>query len=312
MSQKPLVVVSGATGAQGGSVVNSLLATGLYKIRALTRNPDSDKSKALITKGVDEVVKCDFSNKEDVKNALNGADIAWIVTNFWDPSIVGANPSEEERQGKLIADVAKEVGLNWLIYSSLPDTTAESGGKYPDIVHFSGKNHVEQYIKTIGIPNTTFVYVAYYYQNLGVFAPFVQKDNEVELVFPYITENIQIPMVDVENDTGPIVAKIIEEGATKWNGKKISVAGEYVTLKHVVDVLTKVTGKTYKLKTLNDENLKEFSFLDNNELKQMHKWFVDYGLFGLDNEVKDISLAKKLHPKIKSFEQYARETFAKA
>ncbi|GET00876.1 NmrA-like family domain-containing protein 1 [Rhizophagus clarus] len=262
MSQKPLVVVSGATGAQGGSVVNSLLATGLYKIRALTRNPDSDKSKALITKGVDEVVKCDFSNKEDVKNALNGADIAWIVTNFWDPSIVGANPSEEERQGKLIADVAKEVGLNWLIYSSLPDTTAESGGKYPDIVHFS--------------------------------------------------ENIQIPMVDVENDTGPIVAKIIEEGATKWNGKKISVAGEYVTLKHVVDVLTKVTGKTYKLKTLNDENLKEFSFLDNNELKQMHKWFVDYGLFGLDNEVKDISLAKKLHPKIKSFEQYARETFAKA
>jgi hypothetical protein len=68
-------------GAQGGSVVNSLLATGHYKIRGLTRKPDSDKAKALASKGV-EVVKCDLSVKEDVKKALKDADIAWIVSNF--------------------------------------------------------------------------------------------------------------------------------------------------------------------------------------------------------------------------------------
>src|SRR6266513_4865015 len=73
-------------GAQGGSVVNSLLATGHYKIRGLTRKPDSDKAKALAVKGV-EVVKCDLSVKEDVKKALKDADIAWIVTNFWDKVI---------------------------------------------------------------------------------------------------------------------------------------------------------------------------------------------------------------------------------
>ena len=71
------------SGAQGGSVVNALLATGQYKVRGLTRKPDSDKAKALASKGV-EVVKCDLSVKEDVKNALKDADIAWIVTNFWD------------------------------------------------------------------------------------------------------------------------------------------------------------------------------------------------------------------------------------
>ncbi|CAB4412517.1 unnamed protein product [Rhizophagus irregularis] len=128
MSQKPLVVVSGATGSQ---------------------------AKALKAKGVEEVVKCDLSNKEDIKNALSGADIAWIVTNYWDPLIIGVNPGEEERQGKLIADAAKEVGLNWLIYSSLPDSTTESDGKYPAIIHLS-----------------------------GISAPFVDKGNEVEVCFP--------------------------------------------------------------------------------------------------------------------------------
>ncbi|RGB23721.1 hypothetical protein C1646_727811 [Rhizophagus diaphanus] len=228
MSQKSLIVVSGATGSQGGSVVNALLATGLYKIRALTRNPNSDKAKALKAKGVDEIVKCDPSNKEDIKNALSGADIAWIVTNYWDPLIIGVNPGEEERQGKLVADTAKEVGLKWLIYSSLPDSTTESDGKYPAIVHLSGKNRVEQYIRSLGIPNTTFVYLSYYYQNLGISAPFVNKGNEVEVCFPYLTENDAIPMIDVESDTGPIVAKIIEEGPAKWNGKKVPVAAESV------------------------------------------------------------------------------------
>ena len=71
-------------GTQGGSIVNSLLATGHYRIRGLTRNPDSDKAKALAAKGV-EVVKCDLSVKDDVKKALKDANIAWIVTNFWDP-----------------------------------------------------------------------------------------------------------------------------------------------------------------------------------------------------------------------------------
>ncbi|PKC66516.1 NAD(P)-binding protein [Rhizophagus irregularis] len=277
-------------GSQGGSVVNALLATGLYKIRALTRNPNFDKAKALKAKGVDEVVKCDLSNKEDIKNALSGADIAWIVTNYWDPLIIGVNPGEEERQGKLIADAAKEVGFNWLIYSSLPDSTTESDGKYPAIIHLSGKNRVEQYIRSLGIPNTTFVYLSYYYQNLGISAPFVDKGNEVE----------------------PIVAKIIEERPAKWNGKKVPVAAESVGLKHLADVLTKVTGKTHKIRTLNDDDIKEFSFIDTDELKQMHKWFIDYGLFGKDNELKDISIAKKLHPKIKSFEQYAIETYPKA
>jgi len=309
-SQKPLVVVSGATGAQGGSVANSLLATGRYRVRALTRNVDSDKSKALASKGA-EVVKCDLAVKEDVKNAIKDADIAWIVTNFWDPTIVGKDVKEEERQGKMIADVAKETGLNWLIYSSLSDSTTESNGKYPHVVHFAGKNRVEQYIRTLGIPNTTFVYVSFYAGNIGQLVPFDTKDNgEVEIAFPYLKEDSVIPIVDAAADTGPVVAKIIEQGPAKWNGKRVPVAGEYVTTKYIVETLTKVTGKTHKVRTLSDEEIAKNPFI-NDEVKEMFGWFKDFGYYGKDDEVKDISIAKKLHPNITTYEQYVIKTYGK-
>ncbi|GBB87724.1 hypothetical protein RclHR1_01420027 [Rhizophagus clarus] len=316
MSQnKKLIVVSGSTGAQGGSVVDALLATGHYKIRGLTRKPDSDKAKTLKSKGV-EVFKCDLSKKDEVKKALKGADIVWVVTNFWDPSIVGQDVKEEERQGKMIADVAKEEGVNWLIYSSLPDTTAESEGKYSEIVHFAGKNNVEQYIRKLGIPNVTFIYLGFYCQNVGVFVPTRQKESgEVEILVPHLEEDDKLPVIDAEKDTGPIVAKIIEEGPEKWNGKKVPVAAEYVTLKSIAESLTKATGKTHKIKTAhNDEEVaKEFppSF-NNEEFKQMYKWFKEYGYYGKDTEVNDISIAKKLHPNIKTYDQYLLERCGKA
>ncbi|GBB92946.1 hypothetical protein RclHR1_02090010 [Rhizophagus clarus] len=315
MSQKPLIVVSGATGAQGGSVANSLLATGNYRVRALTRNPNSDKAKKLASKGA-EVFKCDLSIREDVEKALSGADIAWLVTNFWDPSISGTDVNEEERQGKMFADIAKEKGLNWLIFSSLPESTVESGGKYPDITLFSGKYHVEEYIKASGIPNSTFVYLGFYFQNFGSpsFIPFVPNENgEIELVVPYLEESDKLPMVDAENDTGPLVAKIIEEGPTKWNGRQVPVAAENVSFKHLIDVLTKVTGKKHKLKTLSDDDIaKSYSNAYSEPLKQMFKFNKDLGVFGKSDQLQDISISKELNPTIKTFEQYAYETYGKA
>ncbi|GBB88258.1 hypothetical protein RclHR1_01480023 [Rhizophagus clarus] len=308
MSQKPLIVVCGATGAQGGSVANSLLATGNYKVRALTRNPDSNKAKALASKGA-EVFKCDLSVEEDVKNALKGADIAWVVTNFLDPSIFGKDPYEEERIGKMIADIAKEVGLNWLIYSSLPDTTAGSGGKYPNIIEFVGKNRVEQHIKKLGLPNATFVYVCFYNQNFGTIIPFIPNENgEIDLTIPYLEEDDSILLIDVENDLGPIVAKVIEEGPAKWNDRKVLAASDTVTFKDIIDVFTKVTGKTHKLKTMTDEDIAG-SFFDNESLKEMFKWFKEFGTTGEGSEIKDVALSKKLHPKIRTFEQYVVETY---
>ncbi|CAG8515102.1 9928_t:CDS:2, partial [Dentiscutata erythropus] len=291
---KPLVVVSGATGAQGGSVVNTLLATGKYRVRALTRNPKSDKAKALVAKGA-EVFKADLSIKEDVKNALKGSDIAYIVTDFFDPSIYPNNIGEEERQAKMIGDVAKEIGLNWLIYSSLPTTIEGFEEHNYNVANFNGKNRAEKYIRTLGIPNSTFIYVGFYGRNFGTFYPIITKDDGTsELIVPLVKEDSTIEMVDAETDTGPVVAKVIEEGPEKWNGKKVPVASERITFGKIAETFTKVAKKRKK-------NFPLFS----EALLEMNRWIKEYGLFLADPEACDISIAKVLHPKITTFEQYA-------
>lgn len=89
--------------------------------------------------------------------------------------------------------------------SSLPDSTTDSGGKYPDVIQFAGKNHVEQYIRTLGI-NSTFVYLGFYNQNLGTNTPMIPNENgEIEIALPYLEENDQLPVIDVDSDTGVCV-----------------------------------------------------------------------------------------------------------
>jgi len=310
-SVKPIVVVSGATGAQGGSVVQSLLSTGKFHIRALTRKPDSEKAKALAAKGV-EVIKADLFSREDVEKALKGANIAWIVTNFWDPTIVGGDPQGEIKQGKLIADSAKKVGLNWLIYSSLSDTTAGSNGRYNAVVHFTGKNQVEQYIRNSGIPNSTFVYPGFYMSNFGQFFQLVEKDGYVQVAVPIVNPDTKLPLIDANNDVGPIVAKIIEEGPAKWNGKAVPAAAEYVTLTRVAEILTKVTGKDTRFNVITEEEVKtQLPHFNNEESLQMLGWFRDYGYYGKDTEVSDLSVIEHLHPNITKFEQWAEKNLGK-
>ena len=96
-----LITVFGATGAQGGSVVKALLADGGFKVRAVTRNPDSAKAKALSEQG-SEVVKVDMDDKESLKAAIAGSYGVFAVTNYW--GMLAENPDtaqeREIQQGK--------------------------------------------------------------------------------------------------------------------------------------------------------------------------------------------------------------------
>jgi NmrA-like family len=85
------------------------------------------------------MVQANLSDKEDVKRALENADIVYAVTNFWDPEIVGKDITLEVKQGKILADAAKENQVSWLLWSSLPNVTKQSNGKFQHVHHFSGK-----------------------------------------------------------------------------------------------------------------------------------------------------------------------------
>ena len=156
-----LIVVFGATGKQGNPVALALLANG-YKVRALTRNPDSTGGKSLQEKGC-EVVKVDLDNAASVQNAVAGAYGVFAVRallaetgNKQDMAI-----SREVAQGKAIGDACKKEGVKHLVYSGLAHVQKLIGKSCP---HYDSKATVEEYLDEIEIPNTS-TRVPFYYEN---------------------------------------------------------------------------------------------------------------------------------------------------
>ena len=110
-----IVAVFGATGAQGGGVASAVLqAKEKFAVRAITRNPDSDKAAALRGRGC-EVVKCDMDDDTSVRNAVKGCYGVYLVTNYWEHFSM----EKEIAQGKRVTDICKEVGVRHLVYSGL-------------------------------------------------------------------------------------------------------------------------------------------------------------------------------------------------
>jgi len=117
------ILVYGATGKQGGSVVKHLLSDGGFKVRAVTRNLDSDKAKELKKLNV-EVVKGDLQDKNSILEALKGVDAAFLVTNFWQDM-----GKTELSDGKNFVDAAVESKLKYFVWSGLENVEKQTNGK---------------------------------------------------------------------------------------------------------------------------------------------------------------------------------------
>jgi uncharacterized protein YbjT (DUF2867 family) len=143
-NDRNLIAVTGATGQQGSGVVRALQADGRFKVRALSRNPDEHRQLA------DEVVKADLDRPETLEAALEGAHGVFLVTNFR-----GAG-TNELKQATAAVRAAKDAGVEHLVWSTLPDVEAISGGKF-DVPHFTGKAGIDWIVKEAGFPHHTFV-----------------------------------------------------------------------------------------------------------------------------------------------------------
>jgi uncharacterized protein YbjT (DUF2867 family) len=294
------ILVLGATGVQGGSVIKTLIKNNKYYIYGTTRNVESESSIALKKKGV-KMIKCNLSKKEDIENAFENVDIIFAVTNFWDSEIFGKDPNEEERQGKMIADVAKDKNIKWLIWSSLPNVKNESDGKLNEVVHFTGKNNVEQYIKQLGIP-ATFVYLSVYYSTIGNFFKIYDEPNGTKILpIPYYNEKTEIEFVDAEDTTGPIVSHIIEN-KEKYLYSIIPISCQRLTFNEIAELYGKKIGKKIKVINVDRKIIAEkYPNLNNEEIIQMCEWY-NYGVYGKNNiSYKD---TKNIYPNVKSFKDF--------
>ncbi|XP_011816724.1 PREDICTED: nmrA-like family domain-containing protein 1 [Colobus angolensis palliatus] len=176
MADKKLVVVFGGTGAQGGSVARTLLEDGTFKVRVVTRNPGKKAAKELRLQGA-EVVKGDQDDQVSMELALNGAYATFIVTNYWE----SCSQEKEVKQGKLLADLAKRLGLHYVVYSGLENIKKLTAGRLA-AAHFDGKGEVEEYFRDIGVPMTSVRLPCYFENFLSYFLLQKAPDGESYLL----------------------------------------------------------------------------------------------------------------------------------
>ena len=242
----PLIAVVGATGQQGGSVVRHLVHSQLYRVRAITRKPSSPAAVALAEAGV-EVVRANVDVTAELSVAFAGAYAVFAVTNHWDADMGDDRAGRETQQGKNQADACMAAGVQLLIWSSLHDAhsiiRARDATADWDLAHFSSKNRVEQYIRTLPI-QAAFVYAGFYTSNWAIkgspLTPRRLSPTAIEWALG-VRADVGLPMFDVD-DTGKYVLGILEE-PNRYQGQTVLMAAEYMTLAQIASEYARVTGE---------------------------------------------------------------------
>ncbi|SPO07070.1 related to nitrogen metabolic regulation protein nmr [Cephalotrichum gorgonifer] len=253
---KKLVTVFGATGVQGGSVIKSILAdpkaSSQFAIRGITRNANKPAAKALAEKGV-EVVAADMDDPTSLSAALKGSYAVFAVTNYWEKM----DAQDEEKQGRTLADLAKEHGVQHYIWSTLSNITKTSNGRLSKVYHFDSKARVDEHIEELGIPATYFLAGVYMSNFPGQDIRRNPEAGVYELGLPVPTDT-KMPMLATEFDTGKFV-KAILLNREKTLGKRIFGAEGYYSVSELMDIFAQVKpvdGKGARAVTISDEAYK--------------------------------------------------------
>lgn len=218
---KTTIAVIGATGSQGGGVVEALLKDGRFAVRAITRDPSRYTGEA------HEVAKADLSDPDSLKAAFKGAHGVFVVTNFME----GA---DEIAQGRLAVDAAKAVGVNHFIWSTLPDIGTISNGEF-EAPNFTNKASVDEIVRAARFPHTTFVQAPFYFQNLtGLMSPQAQPDGSVGWALPIDPSKQVLHMADIK-DLGKVVAGAFLNADRVGDGSYLSVAAGLFSFNDILD-----------------------------------------------------------------------------
>jgi uncharacterized protein YbjT (DUF2867 family) len=305
MSEKKLITVFGATGSQGGGLANAILNddNSKFSVRAVTRDPSSDKAKALSEAGA-EVVKGDVDDYDSIKKALDGAYGAYFVTFFWDHF----SPEKEYKQAGEYAKAAEEAGLEHVIWSTLEDVrnwvpldddsmpTLQEKYKVP---HFDAKGEADHHFTDRDLP-VTFMLASFYWDNMIHFGLGPQRGEDGKLA-------ISLPMGDKKmagisaDDIGKCAYGIFKQGK-ELVGQHIGVSGDQLTVSDMAKQLTEVIGEEVIYNKITPEQFRGFGFQGADDLGNMFQFYRDFD--EVCNKTRDVARSKKLNPEIKSFREW--------
>jgi uncharacterized protein YbjT (DUF2867 family) len=305
MSEKKIITVFGATGAQGGGLAHAILsdANSEFAVRAVTRDPNSDKAKELARLGA-EVVTADIDDKESMQKALAGAYGAYFVTFFW----AHFSAEKETAEAKNMAAAAKAAGIKHAIWSTLEDVRTfvpldndsmpTLQGKYK-VPHFDGKGEADHFFAEAGIP-VTYLMASFYWDNMIYFGMGPKKGADGNF---YLT----LPMADKKmagiaaEDIGKCAYGIFKKG-NEFIGKTVGIAGDQLTGDEMAGVLSKSLGQTVVYNMVTPAQYRAFGFPGADDLGNMFQFYAEFEQHC--NKTRDLKLSKELNPGLLSFEAW--------
>jgi uncharacterized protein YbjT (DUF2867 family) len=251
MANEKTILITGATGKQGGATLRHLAKRGGFKLRALTRKPDSDAAKAVAALGA-EVVAGDLDDTASLERAVAGAWGVFAVQNTWEAGV-----EKEEEQGKRFAKVARDKGVQHFVYTSVGSADEGTG-----IPHFENKFRVEQTIKQLGFPSHVILRPVFFMENLPS-AWFLQGDKLVTALKP----ETKLQMVAAD-DVGKFSAAAFVD-AEKFKGVELDYAGDAATMPEAAAALSELTGKTITYQQIPISAVRQNS----EDFAKMLEWF---------------------------------------
>ncbi len=274
------ILVTGATGQQGGAVARQLLKQPGVAVRALTREPGKPAAKALAQSGA-EIVRGDLDDPAAIKRALEGIFGVFSVQNFMEAGYEG-----EVRQGKTLADAAKAAGVEHFVYSSVVSADRRTG-----IPHFESKWEIEQHIRQIGLA-CTILRPAFFMQNWNGYLrePILQGTLPLPL-------NPQTSLQQISVDDIGAFAVMAFQAPAKWSGRTLELAGEELTVQSVADLFTRVLGRRVNYVQVPWDQFRQQA---GEEMTRMYRWFNDVGYH------VDIAAVRREYPNLTTLQEVLR------
>ncbi|WP_135852780.1 NmrA/HSCARG family protein [Halorussus salinus] len=252
------VLVTGATGTQGGAVADHLLSGdhGDFEVRALTRHPDGTAARELAERGA-EVVQGDLSEKNTLRPIVEEADAVFGVTNFWEHGY-----DDEIDHGTNLAEVADEVGVDHFVFSSVGGAERDTG-----IAHFDSKWEIEERIRDLDLPATV-VRPVFFMRNFEG----AREDIENGTLANALAEGVSLQMI-APDDIGGFVAEAFAD-PDRYRGESYELAGDEHTLESAAETFSTVLDREVEAVHV---PIDEFREQMGEEYAVMFEWFNDHG-----------------------------------
>ena len=305
MAERKIIAVLGATGAQGGGLVRAILdePKGGFAVRAVTREVNSDKAKALAKAGA-EVGSASVDDVESLKKAFHGAYGAYCVTFFWDHF----SPEKEMAHARNLAQAAQQAKLQHVVWSTLEDTrkwvplsddrmpTLQGNYKVP---HFDGKGASDKLFTEAGVP-TTFLLTSFYWDNFINFGmgPKPGPDGKLAITLPMGDK--KLPGIAAE-DIGKAAYGIFKKGS-EFIGKTVGIAGEHLTGAQMAASFSKALGREVVYNSVPPEVYRSFGFPGADDLGNMFQFKRDFEEYFCG--ARDLAFTRSLNPKLQTFDQW--------